>query len=171
MIVLAAPIFADKGFCRGLTDAEKIAVVYDMYAEYKKSFPRVADISPEDAMKLQQSESAVFVDTRKPAEIAVSKIPGAITEEEFRKDPARHRGKTVIVYCTISYRSGMLAKNLAEKGIELTNLKGGILAWALEGGTVVDPQGNPVRKIHVYGKKWNYPPDGYQAVMFSLFER
>ena len=44
MIVLAAPIFADKGFCRGLTDAEKIAVVYDMYAEYKKSFPRVADI-------------------------------------------------------------------------------------------------------------------------------
>jgi sodium/bile acid cotransporter 7 len=58
-----------------------------------------------------------------------------------------------------------------EKGISVRNLEGGILAWTLEGGKVYDENGEETNRIHVYGKKWNYAPADYEAVMFSLWEQ
>jgi sodium/bile acid cotransporter 7 len=43
------------------------------------------------------------------------------------------------------------------------NLRGGILAWVHDGGTVYDQNGE-TRRIHVYGRKWNLAPNSYQAV-------
>lgn len=152
-----------------LTDPQKKAIVYRMYADYRRAFSDVADISPTEAMALYDAGKAIFVDTRKPSEMAVSALPGAIPERGFLEDPSRYKGKTVIGYCTISYRSGFQAKALARKGIRMVNLKGGILAWTLEGFPVFDPRGQVTRRIHVFGKKWNFPPDGYGAVMFDRF--
>ena len=154
-----------------LTDPEKLAAVYRMYAQYRQEFSAVKDIAPAAAMAKFTAGTAVFVDTRKPAEIAVSKIPGAVTEEKFLEAPDRHAAKTVIGYCTISYRSGLFAEKMAERGIEMVNPKGGILAWTLEGGPVVDPEGNVVRRLHVYGKEWNYAPEGYEVEMFGWLDR
>ncbi|MGD8367997.1 MAG: rhodanese-like domain-containing protein [Desulfobacterales bacterium] len=153
------------------TDAQKLSAVYRLYAGYKREFPSVKDIAPDEARAEFTAGAAVFVDTRTSAEIAVSKIPGAVTEEQFRKDPQRYAGKTAIAYCTISYRSGLFAEKMAERGIQVVNLRGGILAWTLEGGQVVDPQGRAVRRLHVYGEKWNYAPEGYEVVMFGWLER
>jgi sodium/bile acid cotransporter 7 len=173
LILLAIAGVSGPGVAQGrnLTDAQKLTKVYDMYNDYRKEFPEVADISPKDAMALLAQGKAVFVDTRSAAEIAVSKIPGAVTGKDFLKSPERYADKTIIVYCTISYRSGLFARKLAKQGIEATNLKGGILAWTLEGGKVVDSHGKTVHRIHVYGEKWNYPPDGYKAVTFGRLDR
>jgi rhodanese-related sulfurtransferase len=152
-----------------LTDGQKKAIVYRMYADYRRDFSKVEDISPIEAMALYDAGKAIFVDTRKPSEMAVSMLPGAIPERKFLKDPSRYKEKTVIGYCTISYRSGLLAKRLARQGVRMVNLKGGILAWTLEGFPVFDPRGRTTRRIHVFGKKWNFPPDGYEAVMFDRF--
>ena len=46
----------------------------------------------------------------------------------------------------------------------MQNLRGGILAWTLEGGAVHGPDGRPVKAIHVYGARWDYPPAGYVSV-------
>ena len=54
-------------------DAKKEAV-YRMYAGYKEEFPEVMDISARQAMALQDRGEAVFVDTRKPEEMAVSAL-------------------------------------------------------------------------------------------------
>ncbi|MGA9538203.1 MAG: rhodanese-like domain-containing protein [Desulfobacterales bacterium] len=167
MILIAGSATGDNS----LSDAQKKEVVYAMYAGYKKDFPAVKDISPQQAMALLKTDEVVFVDTRKPAEMKVSMLPHAITRNEFLNHPEKYAGKTVVGYCTVSYRSGVFAREMDEKGFSVRNLEGGILAWTLEGGKVYDENGKETNRIHVYGKKWNYAPAGYKAVMFSLWEQ
>jgi len=153
-----------------LTGQQKKEIVYRMYDNYRKDFPWVKEISPEAAMREMETGKILFVDTRKPAEMEVSMLPGAITQEEFLKDPARYKDRLVAAYCTISYRSGKFAMEMVEKGIQIYNLRGGLLAWVLEGGKVYDAQGE-TKRINVYGKEWDYPPKGYESVRLGFFEK
>jgi sodium/bile acid cotransporter 7 len=146
-----------------LTDSQKKRIVYDMYDSYKRSFPEVEDISVGRAMALVKSGRVVFVDTRNAKEQRVSMLPGAITEKVFKKNLERYKDHIVIGYCTISYRSGKLAKKFEKKGVKILNLKGGILAWVFEGGKIYNQQGE-TKQVHVYSKKWNYVPTGFVPV-------
>jgi sodium/bile acid cotransporter 7 len=146
-----------------LNDEEKRHEVETMYENYKKAFPDVSDISAEEALALKGQSMPVFVDVREPSEQTVSMLPGAITDEEFLKNPAAHGDRTVIGYCTISFRSGKLAEKLKKKGIQMFNLRGGILAWLHAGGKIYK-DGKPTKQVHVYGKEWNLAPEGYETV-------
>ena len=161
----------DVGGDTGLSDRQKKTIVYQMYADGKKDFPKVKDLSPQQVMDLMKKGDLVLVDTRKPAEMQVSMLPGAITKREYLLEPGRYKNVTVVTYCTISYRSGVFARDMAKQGFAVYNLMGGILAWTLEGGSIYDPEGKPTREIHVFGKRWNYAPDGYRTVKFSLWEQ
>jgi sodium/bile acid cotransporter 7 len=153
------------------SNAEKRNIVYQMYTGYKKDFPDVRDISPQQAMELLNQEKVILVDTRKPAEMAVSMLPGAVSQQDFLSHLAQYRDKTAVAYCTISYRSGKFASQMAARGITLLNLRGGILAWTLEGGRVYDPSSKEVKRIHVYGDRWDFAPAGYETVKFSRWEQ
>lgn len=146
-----------------LTDAQKKQRVYDMYADYRKSFPKVQDISATKAMALMKTAKVIFVDTRKRKEQKVSMLPGAVTEKAFGKNLAQYKDHVIIGYCTISYRSGKLSRKMQKKGVSMLNLKGGMLAWVHEGGKVYDQHGE-TKQVHVYSKKWNYLPDAYSPV-------
>jgi sodium/bile acid cotransporter 7 len=156
-IVLGGACFADPD------DAAKRQEIEAMYAQYRASFPGIAEISAEEALAIEDREKLVFVDVRKPKEQAVSMLPGAIPDKEFRKNPAKYKDHLVIAYCTISYRSGKLTQKLQKKGIPMINMKGGILAWLHAGGTVYS-EGKSVKKLHVYGKKWDLAPSAYKTV-------
>ena len=171
LVALCAPAPALAGGGEGLSDREKKEIVYRMYAEGKKDFPAVKDVVPQQAMALMQQGRLIFVDTRKSAEMSVSMLPGAISKQQYLLEPNRYKDLTVVSYCTISYRSGVFAREMEKQGHTVYNLKGGILAWTLEGGSVYDPDGRKTKRIHVYGKRWNYAPSGYQVVMFSLWEQ
>lgn len=160
MIGMHVPGFAAV---KDLTNAEKKQIVYAMYQDYKKSFPEVPDIDPQKAMQLMLSGQVEFVDDRGPAEREVSMLPGAITPEELSAKVQEYRDKIIVSYCTIGYRSAKLTRRLREQGLNAYNLAGGLLAWVLEGGKVYDAAGES-KRIHVYGKRWNYPADGYQAI-------
>jgi sodium/bile acid cotransporter 7 len=147
----------------GMSDAEKLAEIESLYSGYRKDFPDVEDIGPREAMELARSGKVVFVDVRTKKEQEVSMLPGAVTEEEFLSDPRKFAGLTPIGYCTISYRSGVLAGKLKARGIRMLNLHGGMLAWIHAGGKLYDRSGE-TRRIHVYGRKWNLGPSGYDPV-------
>ncbi len=145
-----------------MNDAEKRAKIEAMYRNYKKDFADVEDIEPAAAMQLLKEDRALFIDVRDEREQEISMLPGAVTEKEFLRDPAKYGGRTLIGYCTISYRSGKLAAKLKKEGILLLNLRGGMLAWIHDGGKLCD-RGGETRRIHVYGRKWNLGPDAYEA--------
>ena len=146
------------------TDAQKKKIVYEMYEGYKKDFPSVRDMTPITAIKLMETGKVLFVDVRRPSEVEVSLIPGAVTKEQFLKEPSKFKNHTVVAYCTIGARSGKFAIKMAKEGVRTYNLAGGLLAWVLEGGRVYDAKGE-TKRVHVYGKKWNYLPKGYEPVM------
>jgi len=146
-----------------MSDAAKRDKIEALYGDYKREFADVPDIEPAEAMRLLQEGKALFIDVREEKEQKVSMLPSAVTEKEFLKNPDRFRDRTLIGYCTISYRSGKLAESLRARGITLLNLRGGLLAWVHAGGKVFDRNGETLR-IHVYGRKWDLGPKGYEAV-------
>lgn len=169
------------------SDADKRATIESMYRDYKAdAFAGVKDIDAVDVKaqvtqsettnpqedKTQSTPRVLFVDVREPRERDVSVIAGAVTKEAFEKDRAKYKDRRVVVYCTIGYRSGVYVKKLAEQGVEAANLKGGILAWTHAGGGVQagakpargENQGAPTKRVHVYGRKWNLLPDGFESV-------
>ena len=145
------------------SDEVKRQKIEDMYDGYKKQFPDIQDLSAQNAMNLTADRRTVLIDIREPREQQVSMLPGAITEKDFMNNPLKYKDAVKIAYCTISYRSGKFAQKLQRKGIPVYNLRGGILAWVHAGGKVYDQNGE-THRIHVYGRKWNLGPEGYQTV-------
>ncbi|NNL66826.1 MAG: rhodanese-like domain-containing protein, partial [Myxococcales bacterium] len=78
--------------------------------------------------------------------------------------PALPAEARVVVYCSVGYRSGAIAKRLGERGVErVYNLEGGIFLWANQGRPVVRA-GQPVREVHPYGGGWaRYLDEGLRA--------
>jgi len=144
-------------------------------AEVEAAYPATPTLTVQSFSARADRPRMLIVDARLPAERAVSQIPGAISSEQLRErlnespvslaDSGRLRlMPTVLVYCTIGMRSAELTRELRSEGITAFNLSGGVLAWAEAGQPFVDSNGNPTRKVHVYGRRWNYLPDGYEAV-------
>ena len=165
LVFLSYPVFGARGG-GGLSHGEKKNAVYRMYSGYKVKFPTVSDITVEETLELIKSGRVVLVDIRKPDEMSVSMLPDAVVETDFENNPERYGGLTVVAYCTIGYRSGLFAAKMGKMGMDVLNLKGGILAWILEGGRVYAPGGVAVNRVHVYGKKWDLAPAGFESVMF-----
>jgi len=144
-----------------------------MYEGYKaEDFAEVPDISAYELLGQEKSgrvsgkeDSFILLDCRTAAERAVSMVPGAISQEEFESSRDHYAGRKIAVYCTIGYRSGLYARELKGEGVDAFNLRGGVLSWAIAGGEFVDPAtGEDTKRVHVYGKKWDLLPPGYEAV-------
>ncbi|MDX2231033.1 MAG: rhodanese-like domain-containing protein [Leptolyngbyaceae cyanobacterium bins.349] len=138
--------------------------IEELYQTYAQHFPDVVEISVPALMQLQQTQSVVLVDVRSPQEQAVSRLPGAITLAEFEQHRDRYCDRPIVAYCTIGYRSGLLAKDLQQQGIPVQNLRGSVLSWTHAGGHFVTPDGQPTQKVHVYGKRWNLIAADYHAI-------
>lgn len=160
---LVSLIIAPTGWSDELTDEQKLKRIDDLYRKYKRSFPDVPDVSVEELMAMKKGKDVVLVDRRKKKEQEVSMLPGALTAREFEENIERYRDKTIVVYCTIGSRSGHYARGLIEKGLIAYNLRGSILAWIHAGQKLVS-EGKETRRVHVYGRRWNLAPKGYEAV-------
>ncbi len=146
-----------------LTDDQKLDRINELYEGYKRSFPDIPEMSAEELVSMKAKTEIVLVDRRQRKEQEVSMIPGAIPSEEFKRDINDYKNKTIVVYCTIGSRSGYFVKELIQKGLKAYNLKGGILAWIHAKQELVS-QGEETRRVHVYGRRWNLAPKGYEAV-------
>ena len=145
-------------------DGVKRATIEKMYTGYKTSFPDTPDITAQELVDLRVSDATVvIVDVRKEKERAVSVIPGALSRAEFERRKDEFRGRRIVLYCTIGYRSGKIVKTLRAEGLDAVNLKGSILSWAHASQPLVDKNGD-TKRLHVYGRKWDLAPANYEAV-------
>jgi len=148
------------GFVLAMTAATPTPLQQRVEALASAIEPQVADVPVTRAKQLLRADPMpLLLDVRSPAERAVSIIPGALTE--LGTQPP---GTRVVVYCTVGLRSGIRARQLRAQGFDAVNLRGGILSWLAQGGTLVDPHGRPTRAVHVYGRRWDAVPDDVNAV-------
>ncbi len=148
---------------RPITDEAKRQLVESTYRATAGNFPDVPDMAVSEAQRLLREGNIVLVDVRSPEEQAVSMIEGAITAAQFDGHRESHQGTTVVTYCTMGYRSGMFARRLVEQGWKAFNLEGAILGWTHAGGELVNADG-PTMRVHVYSRKLDLLPEGYEAV-------
>ena len=113
-------------------------------------------ISVEQAHKMKGVQ---FLDAREPTEFNVSHLPGARLVGYDHFSEANVKGldtsKSIIVYCSIGYRSEKIGKKLNKLGFKnVYNLYGSIFEWANRGYELVDNTGKETNKVHVYNKRW-----------------
>lgn len=144
--------------------------VLKKYRSFRKKFLPMEEVSSKEALSLLKSkkDDILFLDARTPIEQKVSTLPGALTFKELERQIHLNKNlakeKTIIVYCTVGYRSAITTKELTKRGFRAKNLMGGVLGWAQENGIFMDSKGEKTNRVHVYGKDWSILPKAYKAV-------
>lgn len=171
LLCLLFSLLTSAALAADLSDEQKKQQVYTLYSEYQQKFPAVEEISPDDVLQLErQGKDLVLIDAREADEMAVSMLPGAISEEELLHHLDRYADSFLVAYCTIGYRSGLFAKAMIDRKVIVHNLKGGILGWLHAGGAVYS-DGRIVHRVHVYGSKWDLAPGQFETVRYSFFQQ
>mgnify|MGYP001073821322 CR=1 FL=1 len=111
------------------------------------------------ANEVMVKSNVIFLDAREKQEFEVSHIPNAqwIGYDTFepQKVASLPKNKSIVVYCSVGYRSEKIAEKLLKMGFpKVANLYGGIFNWKHAGGVVVDKKGQATEKIHTYNKEW-----------------
>jgi len=97
----------------------------------------------------------MFLDARSQREYDVSHIQNGqwVGHDHFDISRVKHlsRQQSIVVYCSVGYRSEKVAEKLLDAGFEnVTNLYGGIFEWKNRGYSVYDRHGE-TDNIHAFG--------------------
>jgi rhodanese-related sulfurtransferase len=123
----------------------------------RRHFPAVKQISPADceALIARQGDDIVLLDVRDTSEYQVSHLAGSrLTPLNTSLESLASQltpSNTVIVMCSVGYRSSILAVNLQKLTKNpIYNMEGSVFRWAMEGRPLVSSTGAPVTKVHPY---------------------
>ncbi|MFT4544405.1 MAG: rhodanese-related sulfurtransferase [Bacteroidia bacterium] len=102
---------------------------------------------------------AYLLDTRSSEEFSVSHLPGStfVGYDDFKMSSVAEipKSDTIVVYCSIGYRSERIGEKLLAAGYKnVFNLYGGIFDWKNNDRVVVDSKNEPTEKVHAYNKTW-----------------
>lgn len=93
----------------------------------------VPDVTPAEALDLAAA-GAVLLDVREPAEWDAGHVAGSALVPLGSLDPAAvPSGRRVVAVCRSGNRSRQAAVRLADAGLDVVNLAGGVVAWADQG--------------------------------------
>lgn len=137
------------------------AALDEMVAEINERFDQVSHLSTEALQAWLDDPDRpdpVLLDAREPGEFAVSHLPGAIrVDPEATAGEVREKvkdGASVVVYCSVGYRSSELAKRLTDAGFrDVQNLEGSIFKWANEGRPLMRAN-QPAETVHPYNRRY-----------------
>lgn len=143
--------------------AEERPVAEERWAEtlsfVRETFPDVPQLSTERlAELLAENAELVLFDARSKEEFATSHLQSAVratSVRRARKALEEHGEKpTVVVYCSVGYRSSRLSQQLRAQGIDnVFNLEGSLFKWANEGRPVYRGSVR-VRLVHPFDADW-----------------
>ena len=125
----------------------------------RETFPDVPQLSTERLAELLVGDvEVVLLDARSKEEFETSHLHGAVRATSVRSAQAAleeyGEGPTVVVYCSVGYRSSRLSQQLREHGVEnVFNLEGSLFKWANEGRPVYTGS-EPVQPVHPFDEDW-----------------
>lgn len=125
---------------------------------YKNTVPLIH--TAELVKQINGKNNIILLDTRSPEEFQISHLPNArfLDYDKFNSKSVIpvDKNATVIVYCSVGYRSERVGEKLIEMGYKnVTNLYGGIFDWVNTGETVVNRSDVATDSVHTYNKEWS----------------
>lgn len=146
--------------CQRNTDGNWDGIIKDIHS----TFPTVKHISTEELQEWLTAEDTakpVLIDRRERVEYDVSHLQGAFhandMEEAMKIIGKEGKGRRIVIYCSVGYRSSVLARQLGKEDLtNIYNLEGSIFKWANEGRPVYkgDRQVSQVHAVHPFNSKW-----------------
>lgn len=140
-------------------DAADAARWHDTLAEIRETFPDVPHLTTEQLADMRsRGEPLLLLDAREAEEFEVSHIDGAVRTTTVRAAldaiQADGRQPTVVVYCSVGYRSSRLVSRLKARGVKnVFNLEGSLFRWANE-GLPLSRGDQPATHVHPYDDEW-----------------
>ncbi len=133
----------------------------EVISDIKSKYPDVKQLQTEELhswLSNPNSKPIFLIDARTAEEYRISHISRAenipynmkpLTDfKDIKQDIP------IVVYCSVGYRSSILARKLTKLGfVEVYNLEGSIFKWANEGRALVQEQ-TKVYRVHPYNTKW-----------------
>ena len=146
-------------------------MIYFIAKYLRRQFPTVQNITVADLkQKIDNEDDILIIDTRTEEEYNVSFIPNAKllsyksekTEiAEFLQQNEVERREAVVCYCSLGYRSSVLAEkiravrpDLEDLQVEVYNLEGSIFQWVNSNLGVSNPSGDTVHCAHPFSYMW-----------------
>lgn len=110
---------------------------------------------------MSSGETFVLLDVRRAAEFHMSRISGSRRVGPASRAPSVLRGlgagstaSRIILYCSVGFRSSVLARRLQVAGIGgCANLSGGIFGWVNDGRAVYNDHGG-TSAVHPFSSAW-----------------
>ncbi|MGB0881916.1 MAG: rhodanese-like domain-containing protein [Vicingaceae bacterium] len=135
---------------------------YDSFEDLKENIvsKTVPLITAEELKKVENTKaSLLIIDAREQNEFNASHIKNSkyVGYDNFKMKSLKGIDKetTVVVYCSVGYRSEKIGEKLKKAGFKkVLNLYGGIFDWVNKGFPVYDRAGNKTNKVHAYDKSW-----------------
>lgn len=129
-----------------------------MYETFIRKYiydPEVKQMPPRE---LGSRKAYHFFDCREPKEYEVSHLENAqllgYDHPDFSLLEKVDPSDTLILYCSVGYRSQILAKKLTQMGFpHVYNLQGGIFQWIYEDREIFK-DGEVTDEVHGYSPKW-----------------
>ena len=124
-------------------------------ADIERALPDVPQVRAEAAF----ADDPLVLDVRTPEEFRVSHLAGAVrVDPEARAADvlAAHpdaASRPVLLYCSVGWRSSVLADRLRRAGVDARNLRGGAFGWRNDGRPLVRG-GAPTGDVHPYDEAW-----------------
>ncbi len=161
MIALSVAITSHAHLSWGISTDD----IASMRGKLRERFPSVRTISAKELFERVRSPShgLVIIDTRAKAEYNVSHIKDARLFEPDRDSlslltAAIARNAEIVTYCSVGYRSSLIAEKLMEEGyLNVSSLEGGIFEWANQGLPIfkLSTKGEtPAIYVHPFDRKW-----------------
>ena len=127
----------------------------------KLNFPNVKSVNISQFrqwLNEQSSSIPLVLDARSQEEYAVSHLKSAQLIEVNNSDiavlPEVPLNTSIVVYCSIGYRSAKLVQQLQQAGYQnVFNLSGGIFEWTNQGKPIFKDK-HPVEIVHPYNFLW-----------------
>lgn len=109
--------------------------------------------------EIKNFKDVVYLDAREKSEYNISHIKNSVWVgyDNFDIETVKNidKSKSIVVYCSVGYRSEKVTKKLEKAGFKsVYNLYGGLFEWYNQDLPIVDNEENPTNKIHTYNEKW-----------------
>ena len=143
-------------------------MIYFIAKYLRRQFPTVKNITVADLkQKIDNEDDILIIDTRTEEEYNLSFIPNAKllsyksekTEiAEFLRQNEVEKKEAVVCYCSLGYRSSVLAEKIQDSRpdlqVEIYNLEGSIFQWVNSNLGVSNPSGETLHCAHPYSYMW-----------------
>ena len=143
-------------------------MIYFIAKYLRRQFPGVQNISVADLKKkIDNEDDILIIDTRTEEEYNLSFIPNAkllsyksekTDIAEFLRQNDVEKREAVVCYCSLGYRSSVLAEKIQDirpdLQVEIYNLEGSIFKWVNSDLGVSNPSGDTVHCAHPFSLAW-----------------